>query len=304
MAPVFRAASAPVANPQTLPSYSPKLQARHWVYFWIALLGGSGGMVALTFCTISFHSLEYEWAFVIGGSALAPVLYVFYLDLRSLFVDPRWRTLVATFVLGAILGVPVAFVLESVLPVGAGNLVQSLGIGLIEEGAKLLGLLWLFRKTKRYLSFEMDGIILGAAAGMGFAMLEDIGYGASAFDGGLTSVVFTVWLRILLGPLGHGTWTALVASVIWREKGAGRPRLTLSVLVAYLLAASLHGLWDWEPLPGLWNFLWFALIGAVGLYFLRRRVVEALRQEREYIDTVMVKPDELGDGGRELSTNG
>jgi protease PrsW len=292
---IFGPASVPVAIPQTLPSYSPKLQPRHWAYFWGAIAGTGGVLLALTYWTISLHSPVIEWIFVITGSAAAPMLYVFYLDLRSLFVDPRWRTLAATFVLGALIGVPVALILESVLPVGAGStLGASLGVGFIEEFAKLLGVVWLFRRAKSYLSFEMDGIILGAAAGMGFAMLEDIGYGSSAFSDGLTSVVFTVWLRILLGAFGHGTWTALVASVIWREKGSGRPRLTVAVLAAYLLSSCLHGLWDWEPLPGAANLLWFVLIGAIGLFILYRRVVEALRQERTYIDTVMAKPVPLG----------
>jgi RsiW-degrading membrane proteinase PrsW (M82 family) len=129
----------------------------------------------------------------------------------------------------------------------------------------------------------MDGIILGAAAGMGFAALEDMIYGASAFHHGLHDVVFTVWLRQILGPFGHGVWTAIVGGAIWLAKKDGRPRLALAVILAYLIAATLHGLWDWAPLPGLFDLLWLLGVGIAGILILRAMIHQALGQEKETI---------------------
>ena len=59
-----------------------------------------------------------------------------------------------------------------------------------------------------------DGIILGGAAGMGFAALESSGYVFTAFvdsGGSLSTLVLVTLLRGLLSPVGHGTPTYLTS---------------------------------------------------------------------------------------------
>ncbi|MGH2444064.1 MAG: PrsW family intramembrane metalloprotease [Chloroflexota bacterium] len=273
----------PLAVPDPISTFMPRLQKRHYAYFWSALTGGIGGLIALTIATVKLHNMDLEKLFIVGGSLLIPSLYVWYLDMRSHFVDPRWRVLVLTFLLGAFVGAPIAIVLEAVLPSGTGAAGPAFYTGLIEEFAKVAAIFWLLRTRFRYLSFEMDGIILGAAAGMGFAAIEDLLYGAAAFQHGLHVVVATVWAREILGPFGHGTWTAIVVGAIWRVKGKGAPRLTASVIGAYLLAAALHGAWDWEPFGGAAGLIWIIAVGAIGITILRGMVHQALQQEDLYL---------------------
>lgn len=261
----------------------PQLAKRHYAYFWGALVTGFAGLVGLTDITITVHTTSTEEVFIVAGSLFVPILFVYYLDLRSLFVSPRFRTLLATFLLGAVLAAPLAVVLESFLPAGTGSPGPSFVTGLIEEFCKALALFWLMFKRHRFLRFEMDGIILGAAAGMGFAALEDMIYGAASFHQGLHSIVLTVWLRQLLGPFGHGVWTAIVGGAIWRAKGPKGPRLTLGVIGAYLTAAGLHGLWDWAPLPGLFDLLWLVGVGVAGILILRSMIHEAITQEKQVL---------------------
>jgi RsiW-degrading membrane proteinase PrsW (M82 family) len=276
----------PVAVPDPVSTFMPQLQPRHYALFWILFGSGFGSLIGLTYGTIELRSEGLEVVFVILGSLFTPVLFVYYLDLRNHFIDPRWRTIAWTFFLGAVLGCPLALILEvTLLPknIGAGALLPALEVGLIEEFAKVTAVFWLLRRKHRDLAFEMDGIILGAAAGMGFAALEDILYGASAFHGGLTSVVTVVWLRLLIGAFGHGTWTAIVVGTIWREKGSGPPRITGRVIRAYFLAAGLHGAWDWMPVSGFGALLWLLGVGAIGLIVLRAMVNQALAQEDAYV---------------------
>ena len=113
----------PVGVPDPVSTFMPQLQPRHYALFWVILSGGFGGLILLTYETISLHSEGLEGIFVVAGSLFTPTLYVYYLDLRSQFVPPRWRTIVWTFMLGALLGVPIALVLEvTLLPknIGAG----------------------------------------------------------------------------------------------------------------------------------------------------------------------------------------
>jgi len=272
-----------VAVPDPVSTLMPQLSKRHFGYFWAALASGFAGLVALTDVAVTIHTHIVETVFIILGSLFVPVLYVYYMDLRSLFVDPRFRTLLATFAMGALIAAPLAAVLESVLPAGTGAPLPAFVTGLIEEFCKAAALFWLLFKRHRFLRFEMDGIILGAAAGMGFAAFEDMIYGAGSFNHGLHDVVFTVWLRQLLGPFGHGTWTAIVGGAIWRAKGAGHVRITLGVVGAYLTAAVLHALWDWAPLPGLFDLLWLLGVGIAGLLILRTMIHQAIDQEKETI---------------------
>jgi RsiW-degrading membrane proteinase PrsW (M82 family) len=126
-----------------------------------------------------------------------------------------------------------------------------LGVGLIEEGVKLLALMFvargLVRRTVR------DGIVLGAAVGFGFAALESSGYAFSALlvvENGqpvglsLSDLVISELLRGVLAPLGHGLWTGLLGGVLFIELPRGGWRPTPKLVLAYLFVSLLHGLFD------------------------------------------------------------
>ena len=71
----------------------------------------------------------------------------------------------------------------------------------------------------------MDGIILGAAAGMGFAAFESTGYAITAFlhsGGNMSYSVLITLIRGVSSPVGHGTWTAILSSILLRESVAGK----------------------------------------------------------------------------------
>jgi RsiW-degrading membrane proteinase PrsW (M82 family) len=104
----------------------------------------------------------------------------------------------------------------------------KLGIGLIEESAKLIVPL-IFYFVGRYRS-EAAGIVLGVATAAGFAGLETMGYGfvsllTSKDNLGVLDEVLLV--RGLTSPAGHMAWAGLVCAVLWRETqgGACNPRL-------------------------------------------------------------------------------
>jgi protease PrsW len=103
-----------------------------------------------------------------------------------------------------------------------------------------------------------DGIVLGAAVGLGFAAFESAGYAFNALftqDGGLSlqNLVETEVLRGLLTPLGHGLWTAILGGVLFRTAAeGGRLRLTGGLVGWYLVVALLHALWDASRPVAVW----------------------------------------------------
>src|SRR5215212_2003860 len=105
---------------------------------------------------------------VLLGSFLVPATAViWYLDhYHDDVVTPAVAA--RAFIVGGVFGVLAASVLESLLS-GRG-LLLFFGVGLIEELAKLLGLVLVARRLPRFA--VRDGIVLGAAVGFGFAALE------------------------------------------------------------------------------------------------------------------------------------
>jgi RsiW-degrading membrane proteinase PrsW (M82 family) len=185
---------------------------------------------------------------VLLGSFLVPVTaIVWYLDhYDSSIATPR--VIFSTFIVGGVLGVLSASLLESWL---VGNTpVVYVSVGLIEEFAKLLALVFIARRLSRYVA--RDGIVLGASVGFGFGALESAGYALNALfvaQGpgvhlSLSNLVLTELVRGIWAPVGHGLWTAILGGVLFGASRGGRLRFTRRVFGAYLLVALLHTLWD------------------------------------------------------------
>lgn len=251
-----------------------------WRVLWIGMLAYFVGIFVLLFTAnpVIFPTV------VMIGCFTVPVAYVaFFYERRHLSLL-NMPTTVKAFLYGGVLGVFAAAILEPLL-IGELNVFSVFLVGLIEEFAKILGVVAIARRLRRDL--ELDGLILGAAAGMGFASLESNGYAFSAFlssHGSLSITVALTLLRAFLSPVGHGTWTAIFASVLFRESQAGHFRFNHKVLGAYLTVSLLHGLWDGLPgalaglpYPGLNIFLGEAIVGGIGFWILYRRWREALR---------------------------
>jgi RsiW-degrading membrane proteinase PrsW (M82 family) len=231
---------------------------------------------------------------VMLGSFMVPVAYVSFLYEHRHLSRLTMPTVFLAFLYGGLVGILAASLLEPFF-ISQLNLGAILKIGLIEEFAKILGVLVIARHRRH--DSEMDGLILGAAAGMGFAALESNGYAFTAFlasHGSVSTTVAVTLIRGLLSPLGHGTWTAILASVLFRESKNCCFRVNRKVIGAYLLVSILHAMWDLLPLLifpgslGLTTFIAEGVVGITGLGILRLRWREAVRLQ-------MVLPPETED---------
>jgi RsiW-degrading membrane proteinase PrsW (M82 family) len=187
-------------------------------------------------------------AVVLVGSFAVPVTFVTFLWENRRFTPISWPEVGLCFVYGGTLSLLLAGILEPIFirRLTVANLFLAAGI---EEAAKILVLMGLVR-FRRHIS-EENGIIFGAGVGMGFAALESAGYSFTAFlmtGGSLSLTVFLTLLRALLSPAGHGTWTAILAGILFLESTPFRFRLTQKVVLAFLAVTLLHGLWNSLPL--------------------------------------------------------
>ncbi len=273
------AAYCPACGWRNAPTQLPWWHARYWRglligYVLFVLVGD------VIRWTSNVNLIPTELAL---GSFLVPVCFVYFLYENGSFAQVPLAAVVGAFILGGVLGVVSAGLLEA----GIGWLVA---VGFIEEGCKIAALAWWLRNPS--LRGEGQGLVLGAAAGMGFAALETMGYGLghlitqNGLD--LDAMVNTLMQRGLLSPLGHGTWTAILAATLWREVTAGRSAFGRPVLRTYLLVSVLHSVYDLTlsspllahiaiTLPFLQLPLVTFAVGLVGLYILRGHLVRTRR---------------------------
>ncbi len=227
---------------------------------WLRIL--LGGLALYFFTRIMLPHLGYPIAAIIAdliiGAAIVPVSFVAWLYERGTRDQTPPSALSLAFLLGGVVGTMIVFVVSQPIHI-KGNW-QFVPVGFIEEGAKLaIVLLFLRRKD---LGGADRGLVIGAAVGMGFAALETMQYGLTAFlqvfisvlrQGGGAGDAFhygvkflnqNLQLRGLLAPMGHGTWTAIIAGVIWFTRARGKKWYSAPLWIAYVAMALLHALYD------------------------------------------------------------
>lgn len=200
------------------------------------------------------HNTNLYPTVIVIGNFLVPVAFVAFLYDYQQITSLTPEMIAKSFAMGGMLGVLGASILESLLlpkPTGPDETISlrsGMIIALIEEGCKIAAVILLSRKIRH--DAPIDGLLLGAAVGMGFAALESTGYAFNAliYNQGFVgaSIVETI-LRGLIAPFGHGTWTAILGAILFRESKAHRFRLTLPVILAFIFVVVLHGCWDGLP---------------------------------------------------------
>jgi RsiW-degrading membrane proteinase PrsW (M82 family) len=227
---------------------------------------------------------------VLLGSFLVPATFVTWAFERWRDEDVTTEIVVSAFIVGGLLGVLGASVLETALLHPSSWL--FLGVGLIEEAAKLGGLVLVTRRMRR--RHARDGFVLGAAVGFGFAAFETAGYAFTALltvrGLSLQGLVETELLRGILSPFGHGLWTAVLGGVLFGEARGRSFRYTGPLLVTYLWVSVLHALWD--SVPSIATALTYLLTGSVWqLRLMSSGYLPQPTDEQEHLYTV------LSDGG-------
>ncbi|HYK92805.1 MAG TPA: PrsW family glutamic-type intramembrane protease [Thermoplasmata archaeon] len=198
--------------------------------------------------------------------ALVPaLLYLAWIRRSERFEMLGWGPLLGTFVYGAVIATIIAAILEAVI-VGLGTAVSqaypgpeflflngnsSLGAfflvlviaPFVEEGLKATGV----TRVGPQLRLVSDGLVFGAAAGLGFGFFETFLYGFGAFaTGGLAAGIILILVRSVSSVVLHGSTTSMfgygyAASRLQKRSGAAGGYYLLAVLMhsTFNLLASL-----------------------------------------------------------------
>ncbi|TGD88544.1 PrsW family intramembrane metalloprotease [Mycolicibacterium sp. CH28] len=193
--------------------------------------------------------------FVLSTFAMALVL-VSYLWLDRWEPEPP-RLLVLSFLWGASVAVLVSVVLELVVEKSvnpgageAGIFTVAVAAPVIEEAAKGLFLLLMMTGVRRHeLNSLTDCLVYAGVTAVGFAWLEDIFYIANGES--LSSSLVTAAMRLIMGPFAHPLFTTFTGIGVYF---ALQQRNTVAkvgyVLLGYLAAVIMHGLWNGSAMAG------------------------------------------------------
>ena len=167
------------------------------------------------------------------------------------------------------------------------NLDSMLGAasaGIIEESGKALTLLLVVRKPR--FRWTLNGLLLGATVGAGFAVFESAGY---ALREALNSNSALAMREVIMerGVLsvfgGHILWTGLVGAALWRVRGDrpfDRAMLTDPRFLRVLgVCMAMHMIWNspWEPAM----HLKYVLLGAAAWLLILGTIQGGLKEVRE-----------------------
>ena len=286
--------------PDPLTTIMPLVGLRRRKRYWMVLACGTLLFWLLTVAAQLGGGPLSRYAVAVVGSLIGPIVFVQYLAESNILTERPIELLVAA-VLGAMLGLPPATWLERESGILPNSFLSAISIASIEEPAKLLGVVWLLGIPA--LRFRMDGVIFGAAAGMGFAAIETLLYALARVET-LEPLVGMLWFRALLSPFTHGTWTAIVSATIWHERGTAWRNAAPRVAAALAIAIALHSLWDWSGLPLPFNFLWIATVGIASVATLRAILHRASMEEAHSVAALAPEAARASPAGARLRCGG
>jgi len=187
--------------------------------------------------------------------ALGIVLLV---NLIDRYEREPWLLRLAAFLWGALIAIPPALLIERAIDDGIttihfgwlsrtaaevlGSFLFGANAGITEEVVKGAGLIILLIALRDEFDNVTDGIIYGALIGAGFAMVENFVYFAQDSN---QSLLFLIIGRIVLGWLGHSTFTACLGAGLGYARQTRIPWQKWAMpLLGFGVGVLLHTLFD------------------------------------------------------------
>ena len=152
------------------------------------------------------------------------------------------------FILGGALSLLLAILYFDIITVEQLDYKGAIMVGFIEEAAKaVIVALFLFKSKKS--KYILNGLLIGAAVGAGFAAFETAGYILKfGLTGGDAAMLQVIKLRGFLAPGGHVAWAAIEGAALMYVKGFDKLNKShlndKRFLLVCLISVIGHGIWD------------------------------------------------------------
>jgi RsiW-degrading membrane proteinase PrsW (M82 family) len=160
--------------------------------------------------------------------------------------EPLWL-IALSFAWGALVAVIFSLIVNTTIGLLLGDIVATvISAPVFEEASKGIALVILLIFFRREFDDILDGIVYAGFIALGFATVENVlYYGRALIQGGFQGLITLFFLRGILSPFAHVTFTAMtgIGCGIARESHNLLVRITMPI-VGYILAVFLHMLWN------------------------------------------------------------
>lgn len=222
--------------------------ASAWVYFKI-LIFFIIAYIPTRMGYITYGQVNFLPAMIMLGAFAIPVTVLMFFYEINLFRNIPFYKVVKYFVLGGALSLIFTILLSTLgFNMDIATYSGALMVGLVEEVAKAIVVaLFLFKSKKS--NYILDGLLIGAAVGAGFAAFETAGYILRfGLSSGNEAMLGIIKLRGFLAPGGHVAWAAIEGAALMYVKGFEKlDKKHLNdkrFIFICLIPVVLHGVWD------------------------------------------------------------
>lgn len=224
--------------------------AKPWLFSRI-LLGFLLAFIALLFMLVGMQNGNAIPGLILVGAFAVPFSGLVFFFEANAFKDISLFEVVKIFFIGGIFALIATLFLYQLVSfsqtsqmTGMLTLGDSLSIGVVEELGKLLITAYFIDRLN--VQHILDGLLIGAAVGAGFAAFETAGYIYGAGNQLVEVAILRGWSAIG----GHLVWAAIAGGAIMVVKRTkpfkASNLLDTRFLVFFVLAILLHAAWDWD----------------------------------------------------------
>ena len=234
-----------------------------WLYSRVFLMFVIAFGLLWVCCRMFQNSNALPGLIVIGSFTVPLTTLILFMELNA------WRNVsffevIKIFFVGGCASLVATLILFSILGARELDFFGAFMTGFIEETGKAVIVYYFLSKLDK-LSI-LNGLLIGAAVGAGFAAFESAGYAMRFFfQGGWEVMMDVIFLRGFLAPGGHVVWAAisgvgLVLAAKSRYERSISQFFDAKFLRLFIIPVVLHGLWD-SPLTAIGAEIYLVPIG-------------------------------------------
>jgi RsiW-degrading membrane proteinase PrsW (M82 family) len=220
----------------------PWLFSRLIVAFGLAFL-------MMHLCCKEFENFNTYPALIMAGSFMVPLaVVVFFFELNAT-KNISFFTIIKVFLVGGCASFLATLLLFEIVEVKELDWGGAILVGIVEEIGKLAIVAWFIWRDKG-ICHPVNGLLIGATVGAGFAAIESAGYAFRFFLGtySYSEMMDVIILRAALAPGGHVIWAAMSGYAVMISKGAAPLNTNFlsktSFWKLFLVPVVLHSIWD------------------------------------------------------------
>lgn len=273
-----------------------------WLYSRVLLLLGTTFLLLVAIWEAFANMNTIPGTIFIGALAVPFATLIFFFEVNA----PRNISLtevIEVFFIGGVLSIFASLLLFKFDPSTELDYFGAICTGIIEEVGKFLVVLLFCRSAK--IKYILNGLLIGAAVGAGFAAFETAGYAfrflwnSQSWD----TMMEVILLRAFLAIGGHVIWAAISGAAYIAVKGDQAFRWSLlqqpQFLKLFMVPVVLHSVWD-MPLPSLGSIPSVQiLMTVIGWIFVLLIIRKGLKQ----ISSLSAAPDSAEDNSAIASSS-